>query len=265
MMLLPEERRQYILEQMHRHGKIQVTALAAALAVTPETIRRDLDELEAKHMLKRVYGGAVAYSHEKREPHFDSKRSMEHAAKQAIGEAAAALIQDGDTIAIDVGTTTAELARAIRGVVGITIVTNSLPAAEVLMERLEAGLFAGKVILLGGVTHPEQKSIAGALTCELLTRFHFDKAFISCGGMTRTAITDYDMEESICSTTMIQQSDDVYVLGDHTKLGVTQLYRICGMEQVNAVICSAPMPEEWARSGADLGWIKAERGSERSA
>ncbi|MDG0872277.1 hypothetical protein L5D93_07080 [Paenibacillus thiaminolyticus] len=105
----------------------------------------------------------------------------------------------------------------------------------------------------------------GALTCELLTRFHFDKAFISCDGMTRTAISDYDMEESICSTTMIRQSDEVYVLGYHTKLDLTQLYRICGMEQVNAIICSAPMPEERARSGADLGWIKAERGSERSA
>lgn len=66
----------------------------------------------------------------------------------------------------------AELARAIQGVIGITIVTNSLPAAEVLMERLEAGLFAAKVFLLGGDTHPEQKSIAGALTCKLLTRFH---------------------------------------------------------------------------------------------
>ncbi|MCU6339677.1 DeoR/GlpR family DNA-binding transcription regulator, partial [Enterobacter quasiroggenkampii] len=133
MMLLPEERRQHILEQLNRHGKIQVASLASVLTVTPETIRRDLDELEAKQMLKRVYGGAVAYSHVKTEPHFDKKRSIEQSAKKAIGESAAALIQDGDTIVVDVGTTTVELVRAIRGVVGVTIVTNSIPAAELLM------------------------------------------------------------------------------------------------------------------------------------
>ncbi|KJB88087.1 transcriptional regulator [Paenibacillus sp. E194] len=259
MMLLPEERRQHILEQLNRHGKIQVASLASVLTVTPETIRRDLDELEAKQMLKRVYGGAVAYSHVKIEPHFDKKRSIEQSAKKAIGEAAAALIQDGDTIVVDVGTTTVELIRAIRGVVGVTIVTNSIPAAELLVERLEAKRFDGKVIVLGGVTHPEQKSIAGALTCELLTRFHFNKAFISCAGMTPAGISDYDMEESICSTLMIEQSEQVYVLGDCTKLGETQLCRICDMSKVTAIICDAPMPDKWKRSGLQVGWITPAR------
>ncbi|MCE5173234.1 DeoR/GlpR family DNA-binding transcription regulator [Paenibacillus profundus] len=257
MMLLPDERRQHILEQLQRYGKIQVASLATALTVTQETIRRDLDELEAKQMLKRVYGGAVAYSHVKMEPRFEKKSTIEHTAKTAIGEAAATLIKDGDTIVIDVGTTTVELARAIRGVVRVTIVTNSIPAAELLNERLEAKWFDGKVIMLGGVTHPEQKSIAGALTCELLTRFHFDKAFISCGGMTSSGISDYDMEESICSNLMIQQSDQAYVLGDRSKLGETQFFRICELDKVSAVICNAPMPEDWARSGVNVEWITA--------
>ncbi|MCY9513472.1 DeoR/GlpR family DNA-binding transcription regulator [Paenibacillus apiarius] len=255
MMLLPDERRQYILEQLQRYGKIQVASLASALTVTQETIRRDLDELEAKQMLKRVYGGAVAYSHVNQEPRFEKKSGIEHVAKQAIGEAAAALIQDGDTIVIDVGTTAVELARAIRGVVRVTIVTNSIPAAELLNERLEAKWFDGKVIMLGGVTHPEQKSIAGALTCELLARFRFDKAFISCGGITPAGISDYDMEESLCSALMIQQAKQVYVLGDRSKLGGTPFFRICDLDKVTAVICNAPLPGDWARSGVNVGWI----------
>ncbi|MBG9737619.1 DeoR/GlpR family DNA-binding transcription regulator [Paenibacillus alvei] len=257
MTLLPEERRQHILQQLQRHGKIQVASLASSLEVTPETIRRDLDELETKQMLKRVYGGAIAFSHMRIEPRFGKKSSMEQAAKRVIGEAAAALIQDGDTIVIDVGTTMIELVRAIRGVVGVTVVTNSIPAAELLMERLEAKLFEGKVIMLGGVAHPEQKSIAGAMTCELLTRFHFDKAFISCAGITPAGISDYDMEESFCSTLMIQQSKHVYVLGDHTKLGVNQLCRICDLNQATAVICDHPMPNNWRRDNVNIEWIAA--------
>lgn len=86
MMLLPEERRQHILDQLNRHGKIQVASLASVLTVTPETIRRDLDELEAKQMLKRVYGGAVAYSHVKIEPHFDKNEASSSRQRKQSGK-----------------------------------------------------------------------------------------------------------------------------------------------------------------------------------
>ncbi|ASJ56584.1 transcriptional regulator [Brevibacillus formosus] len=260
MTLLPEERQQVILDELNRHGKIQVMSMAKNLAVTPETIRRDLDHLEQQRLLKRVYGGAIPYHLAKREPHFEKKQAIQQTAKTKIGQIAAELLSDGDTIALDVGTTTLELARAIKGLNQLTIVTNSLPAASLLNELLEANQFNGQVIMLGGLTHPAQKSVAGAFTCELLSRFHFDKAFISCGGITADGFTDYDMEETLCSTMMIQRAEQVYVLGDTSKIGQTQFFRICGWQDVSAVVCDQPMPEEWLSSGIQTTWISEHLG-----
>ncbi|WP_019121408.1 DeoR/GlpR family DNA-binding transcription regulator [Brevibacillus massiliensis] len=259
MTLLPEERKQHILEQLQRHGKIQVAELARCLTVTPETIRRDLDDLEKQKLLQRVHGGAISYVHAKLEPHFKKKQGIKREAKISVGRKAASLVQDGDTIALDVGTTTLELARALKGVIRLTVVTNSLPAATVLNELLEAKVFDGRVIVLGGVTNPRQKSITGALTCELLSRFRFDKAFISCGGITPDGISDYDMEEALCSAQMVQRSERVYVLADGTKLAETQLYRICRPEDVTAIICDQQMPDHWRSTGRFTDWITAGR------
>lgn len=112
----------------------------------------------------------------------------------------AEFIQDGDTIMIDVGTTTVPLSKAISGVKDLTIVTNSFAAAEELNNRLENKELDGKVIILGGVTSPTQKSIVGALTCKMLEAFRFDKLFLSCGGVTTTNVSDYVLEECLVSS-----------------------------------------------------------------
>ncbi|USG64228.1 DeoR/GlpR family DNA-binding transcription regulator [Brevibacillus ruminantium] len=255
MTLLPEERKQVIMDELLRNGKIQVINLAKQLVVTPETIRRDLDDLEQQRLLKRVYGGAIPYSYAKREPHFEKKQAIQQEAKALIGGIAARLLCDGDTIVLDVGTTTLEMARAIKGISQLTIVTNSLPAASLLNDLLEAKVFDGQVIMLGGVTHPAQKSVAGTFTCEQLSRFRFDKAFLSCGGIALDGFTDYDMEETLCSAMMAKRAEQVYMLADETKLGQTQFFRICGWEEVTAVICDQPMPDEWRTSSLSINWM----------
>jgi DeoR family fructose operon transcriptional repressor len=255
MSMLPEERQQLILRELRRRGKVHVTDLAGRMGVTPETVRRDLAFLEAQKLLKRVYGGAVPFAEEKAEPHFELKMTVMHREKAAIGKKAAERIRDHDRVVLDVGTTTLELARSIRNVDNVTIVTNSLAAAVVLNERLEKKLFSGKVIILGGISNPFQRSISGGMTCEMLRNLHFDKAFLSCGGITPEEVTDYDLEESLASSLMAERSREVYLLADHTKLGRRSFHPICPLEQVDAVICDQDMPPGWNISS--LKWIVA--------
>ncbi|CAM2916394.1 DeoR/GlpR family DNA-binding transcription regulator [Paenibacillus sediminis] len=259
MSVLSTERQEYILEQLEKEDRILVANLAKSLGVTPETIRRDLDILEKEKKLKRVHGGAVKYHQTNNEPHFEKKMNLNYDAKVAIGNKAAEYIQDGDTVMIDVGTTNIHLANAIRAVRGVTIVTNSLAAAEVLNNRLENKEFEGKVIVLGGVTNPAQKSIVGALTCKMLKDFRFDKVFLSCGGVTAEGVTDYDLEESNVSTAMIERANQVFLMADSSKLGYESFYRICSISTIDYMICDQDMPSKWREQQLDtmLQWIIA--------
>lgn len=262
MNILVTERHEFILQQLEKQKKILVTSLAGELEVTPETIRRDLDILEKEKKLTRVYGGAIKYQQTKSEPHFSQKMNVRISDKKAIGRKAAEFIKDGDTVMIDVGTTTVHLASAISSVQGVTIVTNSLACAEELNCSLENKEFEGKVIVLGGVTIPEQKSIVGAMTCKTLESFRFDKVFLSCGGITLTDISDYDFEECLVSTAMVERANQVFLLSDSSKVNHESFYKICPITKIDHVICDQDMPNSWKETGMDtmLQWITVKGG-----
>ncbi|NHM33431.1 DeoR/GlpR family DNA-binding transcription regulator [Neobacillus terrae] len=262
MSLLVTERHDYILNQLEQKNKILVASLAIELGVTPETIRRDLDLLEKEKKLQRVHGGAVKHQQTRNEPHFSKKMNVRASDKKAIGHKAAEFIKDGDTIMIDIGTTTVHLAYSISDVQGVTIVTNSLPAADILNHRLENKEFEGKVIVLGGVTIPEQKSIVGALTCKMLDSFRFDKVFLSCGGFTLTDVSDYDLEECLVSTAMVERANQVFLLSDSSKINQESFYKICPLTTIDNVICNQDMPNFWKEKDMDtmLQWITVKGG-----
>jgi DeoR family fructose operon transcriptional repressor len=263
MNVLLEERHQYILDQLDKEKKVLVASLAQELGVAPETIRRDLDALEKDKKLRRVHGGAVKYHQTNNEPHFIKKMNLRSEAKAAIGKKAAEFIQDGDTIMIDVGTTTIHLARAIAGVKGITIVTNSLAVAEEVNNRLENQEFDGKVIVLGGLTNPTQKSIVGAMTCKMLEAFRFDKCFLSCGGVTTEYVSDYDFEECMVSAKMMERANQVFLLADSSKIDNESFYKMGPLTTVDYIISDEEMPSTWIQQQLDtmLQWIPAKGGS----
>ncbi|GHH97791.1 DeoR/GlpR family DNA-binding transcription regulator [Neobacillus kokaensis] len=258
------ERQQHIVAQLEKDKKVFVAALAQELGVAPETIRRDLDALEKNKMVKRVHGGAVNFLQTNNEPHFESKMNVRSEAKAAIGRKAAAFIQDGDTIMIDVGTTNIYLARAISGVKDVTIVTNSLAAADELNKLVEAQQFDGKIIVLGGVTNPAQKSIIGALTCKMMESFRFDKLFLSCGGITTSHVSDYNFEECMVSTVMVERANQVFLLADSSKIQQESFYQICPLAKVDYIICNQDMPLSWKQTELDtmLQWITVLEGKD---
>ncbi|MDQ0163785.1 DeoR/GlpR family DNA-binding transcription regulator [Aeribacillus alveayuensis] len=258
--ILPEERKNAIIQELERTGKVKVLDFAEKFQVSPETIRRDLVILEEKGLLKRVYGGAVKKSYQAGEPPFLHRTTVNQEAKIKIGKAAANLIEDGDTVIIDVGTTMLEFAKAIENKEGITIMTNSLPVCSVLTEALNVKKFSGNVLLLGGQLNPKQQSIGGRLTEKMLEEFHVDKAFISAGGVSIDGgVSDYDLTESAVSQAMIQASKEVILLADYSKIGVDAFCKICPLEKVDVLVCDQPLPKGWENNKKinGINWVTA--------
>ncbi|QNG59415.1 DeoR/GlpR transcriptional regulator [Bacillus sp. PAMC26568] len=254
---LTAERYKVIIRELEMKNKIGVVELAIKLNVTPETIRKDLSALEEKKKLRRIHGGAIQYFGVIKEPHFNKKVGIFHLQKKMIGEAAATFIMDGDLVALDVGTTTFQIASSIKDVKNVTIVTNSLAAAELLNNRIENRLFDGKVIVLGGISNPLQRSISGSITNKLLEQFYFDKAFISCGGISMDGICDFNVDEASASSIMMKRSRQVYVVADSSKLNQRALFNIGPFSAIDCLITDQKMPIDWLKDPVlrDVDWV----------
>lgn len=260
MSILSEERKIVILECLEREGKVMVISLAEQLNVSTETIRRDLLNLEREGKLKRVYGGAIQPTFRNDEAPYTIRQKMNANEKKAIGMRAAELIEDGSTIVIDNGTTTLELAKSIQGNKRLTILTNSLRVAACLLESISMERFTGKVILLGGEVNAEQHSISGTLCEQMMLQFRVDQAFLSVGGISLTqGITDFDVNEAAMSRAFAAAAQEVIVLGDHSKLGISTFAHIIPFEKTDVIISEKSCPSEWLSVMEEkrVQWIKA--------
>lgn len=253
------ERHRRIIRELEIKNKVSVADLSRKLSVTPETIRSDLRRLEKGNKLRRIHGGAICYFGLEKEQQFNKRIGISLPIKKKIGEAAASFISDGETIVLDVGSTTLHIAGSIENVENVTIVTNSLAAAEILNTRMENKLFNGRVILIGGTVNPLQRSTSGSLTNQMLEHFYFDKAFISCGGMNREGICDYNIDEAAASAIMIKRSKQVYVAADSSKLNQRAFFHISPFSAIDFVITDADLPQNWPEEEIKfngLKWVK---------
>ncbi|KIL39785.1 DeoR faimly transcriptional regulator [Gordoniibacillus kamchatkensis] len=243
MSLTFEERKKTILEQLLRDEKVQVFGLAERLAVSPETIRRDLDRLEKEGMLKKVYGGAVKTGTHIWEPPFSQRTQINKAEKEAIGKLAASLVKENETVMIDNGTTTMEVIRHLQGRSDVTIVTHSVPVMLLALET-----FKGDNHFAGGEINAALQSAGGALAEQTLQQFKVHKAFISVGGVSLVdGITDYDLHEASISRKMIERAEEAIVLADHSKFGVSTFCRISSLQDVSMIVTDRGCPEELVR------------------
>lgn len=255
------QRHYFILEQLQKQERVWVTELASCLEVTPETIRRDLAELEMNEKVSRVHGGAVAFSSGEKEMVYARKLSLHLEEKKQIARIAAGMIQDGDTIGVDVGTTTVHIADMLEDVHGLTIVTNSLSAANRFNLAIEEGRITAEVIMLPGVTNPYQLSVKGMYTVELLRRFNLNKSFLSCGGLTHEAVFDFDIEESLVSEMMMKRSREAVLLTDSSKLNKKSLFEIAPISNLSYIICDQEKPVDWQQNRYE--WISVDPSSRK--
>ncbi|WP_169794011.1 DeoR/GlpR family DNA-binding transcription regulator [Alicyclobacillus acidiphilus] len=213
--MLAAERQRWIMDLLARESSVRVVELAKHLQVSGETIRRDLEVLESQGLLRRVYGGAVTDAKETARLYQD-REVHRTAEKQAIGRLAATLVQDGDTLFIDVGTTALAFANCLAGKERLTVVTPSLLAANRLKQSTDA-----RVILTGGDLQSDEPYLTGYLAEEALSQFHADRAFIATGGISfDRGLTDYNDFEVRVRKRMMASASQVVVLADTSKIGV---------------------------------------------
>lgn len=230
--MLSEERRQAILHLLDTMGNVTVAELGARFEVSEMTIRRDLDELERQGLLRRVHGGAVRGRGRSYEPAFLIRYGLRQAEKERIAAAAADLIQNGDSIALDVGTTTLEVAKRLKGKRDLTVITPSLRIANQLAEMQDL-----RLILPGGLLRPGELSLVGALAEETFRQFYVDKLFMGIGGIDLEAgLTEFNLEDALVKKAMLRAAKEIIVVADASKFGVVTFSVVAPLQVVNRIV-----------------------------
>ncbi|MFP4331302.1 MAG: DeoR/GlpR family DNA-binding transcription regulator [Spirochaetaceae bacterium] len=227
-----------IASHLERDGKLRVADLAERLGVSEMTIRRDLRELERQGLVRRVHGGAVLELGRSYEPPLVARMLERLDQKRKIGRRAAQMIGDGESVSLDIGSTTMELARAIDERRNITVLTPSLPVAEELLER--PGL---QLLMPGGTVRPGERSLVGDVATEFFRRFFVDRLFLSIGGVDGVAgLTEFNPEDAAVKRAMLSGAKQVVLLADSAKFERVVFRQVASLAVVDILVTDA-MPE----------------------
>lgn len=223
--MLVSERHQRILALLEKNENVSLQELVDYLSTSESTIRRDLSQLEKENQLKRVHGGASLLHQTRSELSMQEKSSIHLEEKKAIAAYAASLVQDGDCIFLDAGTTTYEMISYLQAE-ELIVVTNGLPHLEALFEK------DIDTYLLGGFVKRKTKAIIGRTAQETITQYRFDKCFIGVNGIHPDyGFTTPDPEEAIIKTMAINAAREAFALGDYTKFNEVTFAKIADLDQ----------------------------------
>lgn len=225
-------RRNAILDALRQKNFVSVGELSIRFDVSEVTVRRDLQALDEEGLLRRTHGGAVLSSPSTgHDPSFRTRMREQTAAKRAIGRAAAALLTDGDTVGIDVGTTTLEVANALGYRQHLTVFSASLQVALALAEG-EADVY-----LLGGHLRKRELSLVGGLTLDALRKFHLDKAIIGAAGISATSgITESNLEDTEVKRVLIERARRRILVVDHSKFERVALAMVAPLSAIDVLV-----------------------------
>jgi len=239
---LPAQRQERILSEVARNGGARVSELTELLGVSDMTIRRDLDALARRGLVKKVHGGAtLPRTGSTDEPGFQVKSSQERPAKEAIARHAAELVTPGSAVAVTAGTTTHALARQLTRVPDLTVVTNSLPVAEVFDV---GGRPDQTVVLSGGVRTPSD-ALVGPVAVRAIRSLHVDWAFMGVHGIDPEAgFTSPNLLEAETNRAVLAAARRLVVLADHTKWGVVGLSTIAPLDEASVLITDTSLEPE---------------------
>jgi DeoR/GlpR family transcriptional regulator of sugar metabolism len=242
-MSLRESRHSYILQEIESCGSVSVVELAKNLNVSKMTIRRDLIELEKEGLIRRVHGGAVSAHGRSYEPPFLLRSTEASEAKQKIGACAAKMVVEGDSIALDVGTTTLEVAKNLIERRNLTIITPSLRIANLLFNQ--PGI---RLILPGGIVRPGEASLVGDLTRLAFQELFVDRLFLGIGCIdSEVGLTEYNWDDALVKRAMIKSAKEVILVADSSKFDKVAFVHVASFNQIHKLVTDAPPPEHLAR------------------
>ena len=244
-------RRQEIIGILNAEGSTQVLSLSEQFRVSTQTIRKDLAFLEHRGVLVRCYGGAVAAGvmGVADEAPVEAKRGLHISEKERIGRLAASLVEPGDAIILDSGTTTAEIARFLPQGAHVIVLTNDAGILNQLMRRDDV-----EMVLLGGRLRRKNMAFYGGQTEAALDSLQVDRLFLGVDGLDlQRGITTHFEGEAVLNRKMARVARQVIAVTDSSKFGRTCLHRIMGIEDVNVLITDAGAPEESLEQARKLG------------
>jgi DeoR family transcriptional regulator, aga operon transcriptional repressor len=249
---LPAEVRQQLAHEfLEQRGFVRVRELSDRFGVSTVTARNDLQALEERHLAHRVHGGAMPVDRARGERSFEEVAAQHAPQKRAIAEAAAALVSPGESILVDVGTTTAAFASALvarTSLSEVNVITNGLSIAL----TLEAAHPRLSIVVTGGTLRPKQHSLVDPLAGSMLKTLSVDTVFLGCNGLDPDAgVTNVNLPEADIKRAMIAASQRCIVLADSTKFGVRALATVCEIDDVDVVVTDSGVAD------TDVEWLRA--------
>jgi len=245
--MLTSQRKNYLMDVLKRDGQIVATRISADLGVSEDTIRRDLRELAKEGLLQRVHGGALPASPAVGD--FAARQQIAPDDKAAIGRAAAALVQPGQVVFVDGGTTCAQLVRALAPGLHATVVTHSPSIALELMDHPTV-----EVIMLGGRLFRHSIVGVGAATLEAIAQIRADSYFMGVTGIhPEMGLSTGDYEEACVKRALCKAAAETVVLASNEKLAAVSPYRIVGLAEISGMVVPAATPAEVLQPYRELG------------
>jgi DeoR family fructose operon transcriptional repressor len=228
--LLVEERRKQVLDLVSTRGFVSLADLVQAVQVSESTVRRDLAYWHKQGALRRTHGGAIFVGDGAGLPALEERMGSQQEEKRAIAQVAARRVQDGETVLLDGGTTTLEVARLLVGR-PVQIVTNSLPVANLCLNARDTEL-----VVLGGYVYPRTGVALGPLTVRMLQDIHVHQLIMSVGGITEGGLFNSNLLLVETERQMMRCADETVVVADHTKIGRTALAFLCHLREIDTFI-----------------------------
>lgn len=232
-----EERRKYILRKAQSDGFVSIPNSAEYLGVSVETVRRDITALEKEGILKKTHGGATPIKTPiRKDADYTRRLSLNQQEKNAIGSEAASMIRSGMVVALDCGVSIQAAARSISGVENVTLVTNSLPIADILTVKAASGELKGRIIFIGGEMDIMNRFAVGAAPIRELEKYHFDLAIVSCTAFSTDGASAYTLDEAAYSSALIKNSSASVLIAESVKAGKNSVCTFAGLNDFKRII-----------------------------
>ena len=237
------QRRQSLLDVLRKQPGLRVPELAETLDVSEGTVRNDLNALEQQGLLTRVHGGAVINLQDQFQNNsFILRYQNNAAAKLAIARAAAALVNDGDSILLDASSTAFYFAEALSEHQRLRVMTNGFEAARELAQNT-----TNTVILIGGIVNKDSSSVTGLLSEHIIEELHIQKAFLSCSGFSlESGMTEVHLAEAQLKRKVIESSQELFALVDSSKFGKEDLTSFARPEKIRRLFTDRQLSPDWA-------------------
>lgn len=246
--MLSQERQSQIISIMEKEHVIKITDVVKKFHVSHETVRRDLETLQEQGLVKRVYGGAILTEGIPSIPVSSRPGGHGYGERRAIGKSAAGLVHDGDTVLLAMGSTILEVAKNIRHIKDLTILTNSI---SVLNELVDSDV---TLYLLGGHVSSAEHHMDGQLALQTLQSFNVDICFVGAGGVTiETGVSDYSYEAAQMIQTMLTRAKRTVLVAQSEKFGKNCFSVACPLNTIQTIVSDNNLSKDYIKTIQEMG------------